>query len=91
MHTRSQRIIPSLLLGFIAIFLAGCSDGNLFELVNNFWALGCCGTVVVILDILALIDLAGGRKTTGTKVLWALFIIFFPVLGLICYYLFGRE
>lgn len=74
----------------IATVLSGCGP-NLFERVGNFWTLGCCGTIIVILDIIALIELAGSAKTTGSKVLWALLIIFFPVGGCILYYFFGRA
>ncbi len=74
----------------LAVLLAGCGP-NLLERVSNFWSLSCCGAVIVILDIIALIELAGGPKSTGDKVLWALIIIFFPVLGCILYYFFGRS
>ena len=70
--------------------LAGCGP-NLFERVSNFWTLSCCGVVVVVLDILALIELAGSTRSTGSKVLWALLIILAPVLGCILYYFFGRA
>ncbi len=81
---------PLFLISFAALFLAGCGP-NLFERVTNFWTLGCCGTIVVVLDIVALVELAGSARTTQSKVLWSLFIIFVPVLGCIGYYLFGRE
>lgn len=77
-------------LSLVATVLAGCGP-NLFERVGNFWTLGCCGTVIVILDIIALVELAGSAKTTGSKVLWALLIIFFPVGGCVLYYFFGRA
>lgn len=73
------------------LVLAGCGP-NLFERISGFWSLGCCGTVVVVLDVLALFELVGSSRSTQDKVLWALFIIFVPVLGCICYYLFsGRD
>lgn len=79
-----------LVFAFTALLLAGCGP-NLLERVDNFWTLGCCGTIIVILDIIALVELAGSPKSTGNKVLWALLIIFFPVLGCILYYFFGRA
>jgi len=40
----------------------------------------------------ALFDLLGEEgRTTLNKVLWALLIIFFPVVGVILYFLFGRD
>lgn len=73
----------------LALFVAGCGP-NLFDRVANFWSLSCCGGVIVILDILALLELAGSTRSTSDKVLWALLIIFFPLGGLILYYFFGR-
>lgn len=78
------------LFTLLAVALAGCGP-NLLERASNFWSLSCCGAVVVILDIIALIELAGSAKSVGNKVLWALIIIFFPVLGCILYYFFGRS
>lgn len=72
-----------------SLVLAGCAE-NLADLVSNFYALSCCGVVVVILDIIALVELAGSAKSTSSKLLWALLIIFAPYLGCILYYLFGR-
>lgn len=88
LSTRSAAL-ALLLLCTAALFLAGCQD-NLFDQVNNFWALGCCGSVVVILNIIALAELVGSTRSTQNKVLWALLIILAPLLGCILYYLFGR-
>lgn len=82
--------LTGLLLSLITILLAGCGP-NLFERVSNFWSLSCCGTVIVILDIIALVELAGSNRSTMDKVLWALLIVFFPFLGVILYYLFARR
>lgn len=73
----------------MAILLAGCGP-NLIERLQNFWTLGFCGTVIVVLDILALIELANSQRDFSSKALWAFLIIFFPVGGLIIYYFFGR-
>lgn len=77
-------------LALMTVVLAGCGP-NLFERLGNFWSLSCCGIIIVVLDIIALVELAGSTKSTGNKVLWALLIIFFPVGGCIIYYLFGRS
>jgi hypothetical protein len=84
------RTLGPWLLPLSALFLAGCGP-NLFDRLYNFWSLGICGTVVVVLDILALLELAQSNRDFSNKVLWALLIIFFPVLGLIGYYFFGRK
>lgn len=89
MHTKRLRLVVSSLAVFLALFVAGCGP-NLFDRMANFWSLGCCGGVIVILDIIALLELAGSTRSTSDKVLWALLIIFFPLGGLILYYFFGR-
>lgn len=90
MEKKLHLVASGLAFLLVTLVLAGCGP-NLFERVGNFWTLGCCGTVIVILDIIALVELAGSGKTTGNKVLWALLIIFFPVVGCILYYFFGRA
>jgi hypothetical protein len=49
------------------------------------------GLVVLALDIIALIDIYKSSKETGKKVIWALVILFFPLVGMIVYYIFGRK
>lgn len=77
------------LLVALSALLAGCGP-NLIERVDNFWALGCCGMIIVILSIIAIVEIAGSPRTTGNKALWILLIIFAPGLGVILYYLFAR-
>ena len=89
MRTFTRPILPTLLLAATALLLAGC-DAELFDMFGNFWSLGICGTILLVLDVIALVEIAGSARSTGSKVLWALFIIFFPLLGLIVYYIFGR-
>jgi hypothetical protein len=86
----AKRAFPSALLALMVLVLAGCGP-SLFERLGNFWSLSCCGVIVVILDIVALVELAGSTRSTGNKLLWALLILFFPVGGCILYYLFGRS
>lgn len=89
--TRSRSsYLPALFAACTLLLLPGCGP-SLFERVGDFWSLGCCGVVIVVLDIIALVELAGSTKTTGSKILWALLIIFFPVGGCIIYYVFGRS
>ena len=90
MTTSTRRFSEILTVVVFSLMLAGCGP-NLIERVTNFWTLSCCGGVVVILDILALVELAGSSKSTGSKLLWALLIVFAPVLGCILYYFFGRS
>lgn len=85
----SHRIATTLSVVAVSLLLAGCGP-NLFDRVANFWSLSCCGVVIVVLDILAILELAGSTRSTGDKLLWALLIIFFPLGGLILYYFLGR-
>lgn len=90
MTTSTRRTSEILAVVTFSLMVAGCGP-NLIERITNFWALSCCGAVVVILDILALVELAGSSKSTGSKLLWALLIVLAPVLGCILYYFFGRS
>jgi hypothetical protein len=75
----------------LAVLLTGCGGPDLIDRISQpRW--GLCGTLIIVLDLVAIVDVAGdeGRSTTN-KVLWALLIIFFPVGGVILYFLFGRE
>lgn len=57
----------------------------------NFWSYGLCSAVVVILDVVALLEVHRSDRKSGDKILWTLIIIFFPILGCIAYYFFGRK
>lgn len=77
-------------IAVLSLVLAGCGP-NLIERLSNFWSLSCCGIIVVVLDLIALLELAGSTRPTREKVLWALAIVFFPILGCILYYFVGRK
>lgn len=89
MHHRKTLLLAAL-LSLPMLLLAGCGP-SLIDRATNFWSLSCCGALIVILDVIALIELAGSTRSTSDKVIWALVIIFFPVLGCVLYYLFGRR
>ncbi|MCM8779887.1 MAG: PLD nuclease N-terminal domain-containing protein [Candidatus Omnitrophica bacterium] len=52
---------------------------------------GLIGLVVFILDIIAIVDLFKSAADTGNKVLWLILILLFPVVGMVCYFLFGKK
>ena len=89
--TRTTRIATFLLAALGTLLVAGCGGPNLFDRVGGFWGYGICGVIVVILDIIALVEIVGSTWTFGRKAVWSLVIIFFPVLGLILYWIFARE
>ena len=91
MRTSRRSLFLTVALSLSALTLTGCAESNLVGQLVNFWSLSCCGTVVVILDIIALVELAGSPRSTGSKLLWAAIVVVFPILGCFLYYLFGRE
>ena len=86
----TRTLLSTLVLGVLALLLAGCGGPNLFERIGTpYW--GVCGTLIIVLDIVALVDLLGDeRREFSSKLIWTLLIVFFPVGGLILYYFFGR-
>ena len=51
---------------------------------------GILGLIVLIFDILAIIEIFKSSMDITRKLLWTLLILFFPVIGLLIYYFFGR-
>ena len=47
--------------------------------------------LIFILDIYAIVKVIGSSQTTGMKVLWILLILFFPVIGVLAYFLLGDK
>jgi hypothetical protein len=47
--------------------------------------------VILVLDIVALIDIIGGSGSLQHKLLWALIVLFLPVIGMILYFLIGKN
>lgn len=52
---------------------------------------GLVGLVIFILDLIAIVEVLKSSKDMLSKLLWILLILFFPLGGLIIYYLFGRS
>lgn len=79
------------LLAPLTVLLTGCSGQNLLELFSGGnW--GLWGTIIIVLDLVALVDLLGdGTRSTTSRVVWTLLIVFAPVLGVVLYFIFGRE
>jgi hypothetical protein len=92
-ENRSLSLRPLLIAALLplTVLLTGCGGQNLLERLGaanwGFW-----GTVIIVLDLVALVDLLGdGTRSTTSTVIWALLIVFMPVLGVILYFLIGRE
>lgn len=77
-------------IAFTVFFFAGC-ESTLLDYARNAGNLSCCGIIVLILDIIALVEIVRSERTLLNKILWAIFIICVPVLSLIIYYVFARN
>lgn len=80
-----------ILLAPLSFLVAGCRGPTLLDRLGSahwgFWS-----TVIIVLDLVALVDLLGDeRRDTTSTVIWALLIVFFPVGGVILYFLLGRD
>ena len=49
------------------------------------------GLLVLVLDIIAIVSVLGGRASMEHKLLWTVIILLLPVVGMILYYLMGRS
>jgi len=49
------------------------------------------GLVVLVLDIVAILDVWKSSKDQAKKILWTLLILLAPLIGLVIYYLMGKE
>lgn len=49
------------------------------------------GFLVLVLQIYAIVDVVRSGKPAQTKLLWSLFILFLPVVGLLVYFMVGRQ
>lgn len=88
MHTLrhfASRLPSVALLLPLTVLVSSCArfnaDGSL-----TLWAYA-----LLALDVLALLDVFRQPWTIGKKVLWAAVIFFFPLGGLIIYYLFAGR
>ena len=52
---------------------------------------GLLGLIVLVADIWAIVHVLGSSSWTGTKVLWTVLILIFPVLGFLIWLLFGPR
>ncbi|PSN70973.1 hypothetical protein BS50DRAFT_598093 [Corynespora cassiicola Philippines] len=52
---------------------------------------GIVGFIVLVLDIIAWVEIVKSNRDTVNKVIWALVVFLFPVVGMIIYYLFSNR
>ena len=87
---RLQTLALPIVLMTAAVILTGCGGPTFFDRIDVGFSAGICGSVVLILDIIALAQIIGTNWTFGRKAMWALLIVFFPVGGLILWWFFGK-
>ena len=49
------------------------------------------GTVILLLDIFAIVSVLLGHSAVMRKVLWIAVILVLPILGMVLYFLLGRS
>ena len=52
---------------------------------------GILGLIVLVLDIIAIVSILGGRASVEHKLLWTVVVLLLPVIGMILYFLMGRS
>ncbi|EKD16155.1 hypothetical protein MBM_05449 [Drepanopeziza brunnea f. sp. 'multigermtubi' MB_m1] len=52
---------------------------------------GIIGLLVLVFDIFAILEIVKSSRPPLHKVLWSLFVFFFPIVGLVAYYLFSNR
>lgn len=52
---------------------------------------GLGALILLGLDIWALVSIVGSSASTGKKVLWALFVIFLPLIGFVAWLIAGPQ
>lgn len=57
---------------------------------DNFFG-GIIGIIILVLDIWAIVNVIQSSATTGGKILWALGIFFFPVVGFVVWFFAGPR
>lgn len=86
----TRRVIPGYLLPLCAIFIAGC-EPELLNMASSWESLSCCGLIILVLDVIAIVQVVGSSRSTGGKLIWIFFIVCAPFLGLVCYYIFADR
>ncbi len=81
----TQRLPLATLLLPLLLLATSCSR------YNNNGGLAIWGYVLLALDVLAWLDVFRQPWDIGKKILWAAIIFFFPLGGLIIYYLFAGR
>ncbi len=52
---------------------------------------GLLGLIILVLDVWAIVKTVQSNAGTGSKVLWIVLILVFPILGVVLWWLFGPK
>ncbi|KAI8066585.1 hypothetical protein BC940DRAFT_334171 [Gongronella butleri] len=52
---------------------------------------GFIGLLILILDLIALFEVLNSNRSVSGKLGWSLLVFFFPVIGLIFYFMFSNR
>ncbi|KAI0416425.1 hypothetical protein F5X98DRAFT_343855 [Xylaria grammica] len=52
---------------------------------------GIVGFIVLILDIIVFIEVLKSNRPASDKLIWCLVVFFFPIVGMIIYFLFSNR
>ena len=52
---------------------------------------GAVGLLVLILDVVALVSVLTGNGSVSRKAVWTVLVLLLPVLGMVLYFLIGRN
>ena len=80
--------LPALFLGAVA--LSGCGGSNAWDMMTGGYG-GFCWLIHVVLVVMAFVKIANSAADTGTKVLWGAVVFFFPLVGLIAWWIWGPK
>ncbi|UBM23243.1 PLD nuclease N-terminal domain-containing protein [Pseudomonas sp. p1(2021b)] len=59
------------------------------DLMIYFWI--AVAAIILLLDLWAIVSVFRSEKRDSTKILWALLLVIFPVVGLVIWGLFGPR
>ncbi|KAI1329330.1 hypothetical protein F5Y16DRAFT_366541 [Xylariaceae sp. FL0255] len=52
---------------------------------------GVIGFIVLILDLIVFVEVLKSNRPTSSKLIWCLVVFFFPIVGMILYFLFSNR
>lgn len=60
--------------------------------MDTAWVILIIALLTIALWIYGIADIFGGAiQGKGSKIIWLIIVIFFPIIGVILYFLFGKQ